>query len=177
LSLLERWRAMAVTRGLEGNVLEIEMLTALAFAAQGKTKRALRALGPLLERAEPEGYIRLFADEGQPMAHLLTYISASTSASPEYLRTIQAALVPSEAQMPVPDSQPVAPSQVLIEPLTARELEILHLLATGSSNQQIAHQLVISLNTVKRHVQHIIAKLGVTNRTQAVAIARALRLL
>jgi LuxR family transcriptional regulator, maltose regulon positive regulatory protein len=66
---------------------------------------------------------------------------------------------------------------VLIEPLTARELEILHLLATGSSNQQIAHQLVISLNTVKRHVQHIIAKLGVTNRTQAVAIARALRLL
>jgi LuxR family maltose regulon positive regulatory protein len=175
LSLLERWRAIAVTRGFEGHLIEIQMLTALAFAAQGKTKRALRVLGPLLERAEPEGYIRLFADEGQPMAHLLTYISAATSASPEYLRTLQAALVPTREF--VPDSQPVAPSQPLIEPLTARELEILHLLAAGSSNQQIARQLVISLNTVKRHVQHIIAKLGVTNRTQAVAHARALRLL
>jgi LuxR family maltose regulon positive regulatory protein len=176
LSLLERWRAIAVTHELEGNLIEIQMLTALAFAAQGKTKRALRVLGPLLERAEPEGYIRLFADEGQPMAHLLTYTSAATSASLEYLRTLQAALVPTQEF--VPDSPPVAPSQQsLIEPLTARELEILHLLAAGSSNQQIAHQLVISLNTVKRHVQHIIAKLSVTNRTQAVASARALRLL
>ncbi|GHO99444.1 hypothetical protein KSF_094920 [Reticulibacter mediterranei] len=169
---------MAVTRGFEGNVLEIQMLTALAFAAQGKTKRALRVLGPLLERAEPEGYIRLFADEGQPMAHLLTYISAATSASPEYLRTIQTALIPTqETQVLVPDVQSVVSQWSLIEPLTARELEILRLLAAGSSNLQIAHQLVISLNTVKRHVQHIIAKLGVTNRTQAVASARALRLL
>jgi LuxR family maltose regulon positive regulatory protein len=174
LSLLERWRTIAVNRGLEGNVIEIEMLTALVFAAQGKTKRALRVLGPLLERAESEGYIRLFADEGQPMAHLLTYVAAS----PGYLQTIQAALVPvQQGQIAAPDTLAVVPSQSLIEPLTARELEILHLLAAGCSNQQIAHQLVISLNTVKRHVQHIIAKIGVTNRTQAVARARVLRLL
>jgi LuxR family maltose regulon positive regulatory protein len=179
LSLLGRWRAIAVEKGYQGNVIEIQMLTALALAAQGKIKRALNTLKPILAQAEPEGYIRLFADEGQPMAHLLAYITASPSASLGYLGDIQAAFAPIQAAhtlTPSPDSSS-ASSQPLIDPLTSREREILRLLASGFSNQQIADQLVISLNTAKRHVQHILAKLGVTNRTQAVACARELHLL
>ncbi len=172
LSLLGRWRDIALEKGYQGTFIEIQMLTALALAAQGKIKRALNTLGPILAQAEPEGYIRLFVDEGQPMAHLLAYVSTSPSASPGYLREIQAAHTLTLS----PDSS-AASSQPLIDPLTPREREILRLLASGSSNQQIADQLVISLNTAKRHVQHILAKLGVTNRTQAVACARELHLL
>lgn len=107
------------------------------------------------------------------MSHLLAHVSAYTTASPGYIREIQEALI----SMPALTSASVSFQQPLIDPLTTRELEILHLLASGYANQQIADQLVISLNTAKRHVQHIIAKLGVTNRTQAVSYARELHLL
>ncbi len=175
LALLDHWRILAVEKGFEGYFIEIQMLTALALQARGKTKRALSTLGPILAQAEAEGYVRLFADEGQPMAHLLTQVSAYTSASPGYLQRLLAALAPTQdaqalwtqadAKRPLPD------------PLTAREQEILHLLATGYSNQQIADQLIISLNTAKRHVKHILAKLTVTSRTQAAVRARELHLL
>jgi LuxR family transcriptional regulator, maltose regulon positive regulatory protein len=175
LVLLHHWRDCALHLGFQGWFIEIQMLTALALQAQGKTRQALTTLGPVLAQAEPEGYLRLFADEGQPMAHLLAQISPYTTASPAYIQQIQDA-IPSTRPALLGPAQPIA-SQALIDPLSARELEVLALLAVGLSNQQIADRLVISLNTAKRHVKHILARLAVTNRTQAVARARELHLL
>ena len=109
------------------------------------------------------------------MAHLLAQVSACTSASAGYLQALLAAIPP--IQDTPPGSTQTAPQRPLIDALSAREQEFLLLLADGASNQQIADQLVISLNTAKRHVKHILAKLTVTNRTQAVARARELHLL
>src|SRR5438445_9416416 len=109
------------------------------------------------------------------MARLLAQIPAYTTASSDYVQQLQAAIPPTHQAL-LDHAQP-ATSQTLIDPLSTRELEVLSLLATGSSNQQIAEHLVISLNTAKRHVKHILAKLAVTNRTQAVARARDLHLL
>ena len=119
--------------------------------------------------------MRLFADEGLSMAHLLAQISAYTTASTGYIQLIQAALAPIQ-------DAPAAPARVvahqpLLDPLSPREQEVLALLAQGFSNQQIADRLIISLNTSKRHVKHVLAKLVVTNRTQALARARELHLL
>jgi LuxR family maltose regulon positive regulatory protein len=175
LTLLDHWRDCALNLGFQGWFIEVQMLTALALQAQGKTRQALTTLGPVLAQAEPEGYIRLFADEGQPMARLLAQISTYTTASPGYIQQIHAA-IPSMHQAFLGHAQSET-SQELIDPLSARELEVLSLLTAGASNQQIADRLVISLNTAKRHVKHILAKLAVTNRTQAVARARELYLL
>jgi LuxR family maltose regulon positive regulatory protein len=175
LTLLDHWRDCALHLGFQGWLIEVQMLTALALQAQGKTRQALTTLGPVLAQAEPQGYVRLFADEGQPMARLLAQICAYTTASPGYIRQLQAA-IPSTRQVLLGHAQPET-SQALIDPLSTRELEVLSLLITGASNQQIAERLVISLNTAKRHVKHILAKLAVTNRTQAVARARELHLL
>lgn len=159
----------------QGRLIEIEMLTALTLQAQGKTRRALRTLGLVLAHAEPEGYIRLFADEGPPMAHLLAQVSAYTTASPGYIQRLQIALAPMQNESR--DPARIAPRQPLLDPLSPREQEVLSLLAAGFSNQQIADHMVISLNTAKRHVKHLLAKLVVTNRTQAVVRARQLHLL
>jgi LuxR family maltose regulon positive regulatory protein len=175
LVLLDHWRDCAQHLGFQGWFIEIQMLTALALQAQGQTRQALTTLGPVLAQAEPEGYVRLFTDEGQPIARLLTQISAYTTASPSYIQQLQAAILPTHRAL-LNHAQSAA-SQTLIDPLSTRELEVLSLLATGASNQQIADHLVISLNTAKRHVKHILAKLAVTNRTQAVARARELHLL
>jgi len=175
LVLLDHWRDCALHLGFHGWFIEIQMLTALALQAQGKTRQALATLGPVLAQAEPEGYLHLFADEGLPMGHLLAQISPHTTASPDYVQQILHA-IPSTRQSLLGPAQPTA-SQALIDPLSARELEVLALLATGASNQQIADHLVISLNTAKRHVKHILARLAVTNRTQAVARAREIHLL
>jgi LuxR family maltose regulon positive regulatory protein len=173
--LLERLHSLTVGKAWQGRFIEIQMLTALALQAQGKTKRALKILGPVLALAEPEGYVRLFADEGPPMAHLLAQIAPYTSASPGYIQRLQAALAP--LQNASADPAPTALHQPLPDPLSPREREVLSLLAEGFSNQQIADHLVISLNTAKRHVKHLLAKLVVTNRTQAVGRARELHLL
>ncbi len=173
LRLLDSLRDSVVRIGLHGWFIETQMLTALALQAQGKTRQALTTLGPVLAQAEPEGYVRLFADEGQPMAQLLTQVTAYTTASSDYLQILLAAILPIQNE----DLPQAVTQQSLLDPLSAREQEVLHLLAAGSSNQHIADQLVISLHTVKLHVKHILAKLGVTSRTQAAARARELNLL
>jgi LuxR family maltose regulon positive regulatory protein len=173
LILLGHWRKLVERVDFQGWLIEIQMLTALALQAQGNTRQALTTLGSVLVLAEAEGYMRLFVDAGQPMAHLLAQISAYTTASPGYIQCLQAALssisLVNVAQIETPQAQ--------LDPLSEREREVLSLLATGTSNQQIAERLVISLNTAKRHVKNILAKLAVTNRTQAVARARELHLL
>ncbi|GHO97773.1 hypothetical protein KSF_078210 [Reticulibacter mediterranei] len=164
LRLLDHLRLALVGTGYTGWSIEIEMLTALTLQAMGKTKRALDTLGPVLMQAEPAGYIRLFADEGEPMARLLAQVAPYTTASSSYLHRLRAAL----------PSSSLSPSTH--QPLSKREGEVLHLLAAGYSNQQIAQELIISLHTVKRHVKHIFTRLTVTNRTQAVIRARELHL-
>lgn len=175
LLLLAQIGDLVVRVGLQGWFLEIQMLTALALQAQGQIRRALCTLGTVLAQAEPEGYVRLFADEGEPMAHLLAHISGSTTASASYIQRLQDALA-HKAPVSADLAGPAAP-QPLPSPLSPREQEVLALLAVGFTNQQIAEHLVISLNTVKCHVKHLLAKLVATNRTQALVRAHELHLL
>jgi LuxR family maltose regulon positive regulatory protein len=175
LLLLDQLRTISTRRNLAGWLREIQILTSLVMLAQGQTRQALLTLGPVLAEAEPEGYIRLFADEGEGMAHLLAQITPFTSASPDYIQLLQTALVPIP-QAPATLSLSTE-RQALPGPLSTRELEVLQLVALGLSNQEIADRLVISLHTVKLHVKHLLAKLAVSNRTQAVAYAHELHLL
>lgn len=175
-TLLDHLLEISVGTGAHGRLIEIQMLRALALHAQGKVRQALATLGPILAQAEPEGYLRLFADEGEVMAHLLALIAPFTPASPDYLQRIQAAIVPVGQARPDAATQP-APRSTLYEPLSAREWDVLQLVAEGLSNQQIAEHLVLSLYTVKLHVKHLLTKLGATNRTQAVVRAHALHIL
>jgi LuxR family maltose regulon positive regulatory protein len=131
--------------------------------------------------AEPEGYIRRFVDEGSQMAVLLTRLrnQQRKHGPTPYLDTVLAAF---RQDGSTPEHQPGAAGQrttvqPLLDPLSERELEVLHLLVRGDSNQEIAEGLVITIDTVKRHVSNIFSKLGVHTRVRAVARARALGLL
>ena len=128
----------------------------------------MQALERAMTLAEPEGFVRIFVDEGKPMARLL-YEAASQRTKPEYAGRLLAAF---------PIATPSRPKHAeMIEPLSARELEVLRLIAEGLSNEEIAQRLVLSLPTVKWHTGNIYGKLSVKNRTEAVAKARSLGLL
>jgi LuxR family maltose regulon positive regulatory protein len=151
-------------------LVEILILKALAHQALGDGEQAQDALARALSLAEAGGYVRIFLDEGPPMASLL-YEAAARGTAPQYVGKLLAAF---------PVEEPEAARQAageMVEPLTARELEVLQLVAEGLSNQEIAAQLFLSLTTVKWHTHNIYGKLAVKNRTQAVAKARALGLL
>jgi LuxR family maltose regulon positive regulatory protein len=152
------------------SVIKLLILQALALAQTPRsTDAALAALGRALSLAEPQGYVRAFVDEGQPMARLL-YQAAAQGIMPEYAGKLLAAF---ETETPAPKIED-AP---LVEPLSQRELEILNLIAEGLSNQEIAGRAHVSINTVKSHIRHIYGKLGVNSRTQAVARAKDLGIL
>ncbi len=168
LALSERLLQQAETAGQMGLVVEILILQALAFQGRKETERALAALERALSLAQPEGYVRMFLDEGEPMTRLLCQVQSRQVGSG------YAAVLLSKIGKISAMTQPSM--QLLIEPLTAREVEVLKLINTGSSNQDIAEQLVISIPTVKRHISNIYTKLGVKSRTQAIAIAKELRL-
>jgi LuxR family maltose regulon positive regulatory protein len=161
--------------GRVGGVIEILALRALALQAQGKLALALTDLEHALALAEPEGYMRLFLDEGEPMAKLL-YQAAAHGIAPEYTGRLLAAFDAQEDGS-LGGKPARLPAQPLIEPLSERELEVLALIAEGLSNQEIAQRLYISLRTVKWHNSNIYGKLGVNSRTQAVAKAKSLGIL
>jgi LuxR family maltose regulon positive regulatory protein len=168
---LEPVRAQMEARRWEDERLRVTVLQAVAHHAHKEADRALQLLGEALRLAEPGGCIRLFLDEGQPMARLLSE-AASRGIMPEYARKLMAAF---EAG---PQKEGVRPaSQPLVEPLSQREIEVLQLVASGLSNQEIGERLFLALSTVKGHIQSIFGKLEVQRRTEAIARARELGLL
>jgi len=173
--LLERLLEPAEAGAHITRAVQILILQALALQAQGDTDQAMAPLERALALAQPGGYVRIFADEGPSMARLL-YEALARGTRPDYVRRLLAAF-PVTAAEPPTSSVADHPSSTLIEPLSERELEVLELIAQGLTNPEIASRLYLALNTVKAHTSNIYGKLGVHNRTEAAARARALGLL
>jgi len=175
-ALLEPLEAGAEKQERWSHVIEIKVLQALAHSMRGEEREAFTLLAQALQLAEPEGYIRRFVDEGSQMAVLLTRLrnQQRKQGPTPYLDTVLAAF---RQDGTTPEHQPEAAGQPLLDPLSERELEVLLLLVRGDSNQEIAEGLVITIDTVKRHVSNIFSKLGVHTRVQAAGRARALGLL
>ncbi|MHB8891344.1 MAG: LuxR C-terminal-related transcriptional regulator, partial [Candidatus Limnocylindrales bacterium] len=174
LALLEPYRRRMAEKAWADQELMALVLLAVAFDAQGERARAVEMLDEALTLAEPGRIIRIFVDEGEPMARLL-YQALSQGVHPDYVRHLLTAFAAPEPEQAAP-SRPAAGIR-LAEPLSARELEVLRLIADGLTNQETAVRLYLSLHTVKAHARNIYAKLGVSSRTQAVAKGRALGLL
>jgi LuxR family maltose regulon positive regulatory protein len=157
---LERW----------GTMIEILTLESLALQASGNLDDALLLLARALSLAAPEGYMRIFVNEGAPMGDLLRRVEARGVAV-DYVGRLLAALAAERRAAQVP------PEAQLVEPLTEREVEVLHYLGTSLSTPEIARELVVAPSTVRSHVKSIYGKLGVHRRMEAVARARELGLL
>ena len=181
LTLLQRLLVAATSQGRTGSIIEIRALRALALAAGGDHASALGGLAEVLTLARRHGYVRVFADEGAPMHALLSRLSAARPGQQYAARRIDpgylAALLRACGRAAVAPPRRAGAPPGLAEPLTGRELEVLRLIAAGKSNQRIAHDLVVALDTVKKHVTHVLGKLGAANRTEAVARARQLGLI
>ena len=178
LQLLEGLREAAEASDRKGNLLEILVLQALALWATNEKERAVTTLTRALVLAEPEGYVRTFADEGAAMGDLLSEVldaqqrgrlDATPSVPMRYLAKLLAALAREDAA-PAADER-------LPEPLSERELEVLALVAAGMSNKEIAGRLFVSVTTVKTHINNLYRKLDARSRIQAVARARELGIL
>ncbi len=164
-SLLLRLHQAAAAAERNGSLIEILILQALTFAAQRRNEDALSSLAQALGQAEGEGFVRIFLDEGAPMVALLRQAVAHETYASYALHLLDAL------------GETATAPQLLIDPLSERELEVLRRVAAGYSNQDIARELFVAGSTVKKHVHNIYAKLGVGSRTQAVARARELGLL
>ena len=175
LAVLEPWRQQVEAKGWEDERLKVMVLQAVALQAHGEKDQAVQLLCDALALAEPGGFIRLFVDEGPPMAHLLSE-AAAHGMMPDYIGKLLAVFEAEEQKSEDTSSLP-PPAQPLIEPLSPRELEVLHLIAQGLSNQEISERLFLALDTVKGHNRKIFGKLQVQRRTEAVARARELGLL
>jgi LuxR family maltose regulon positive regulatory protein len=177
------------------SVIEIGVLQALVLYELGEDQEAVQMLAGALALGEPEGYRRIFLDEGRTMAALLARCQARKPEpgvylpTPQYLQSLLD-VAQREAGMADLTDQPIAArTRTPAEPaatrtpdglpvsLSAREVEVLRLIADGRSNQEISAELFLALNTVKRHVYNMFTKLDVKNRTQAVTRARQLGLI
>ena len=165
--LLERLLSAAEEGGRTGRVIEILVLRALAHQTLGDIPAALACLERAVTLAEPEGYVRVFVDEGPPMASLLRVLAKQETAG-NYVRGLLAATTETQHNSPV--------KQPLIDPLSERELDVLRLLGTELDGPAIARELMVSLNTMRTHTKNIYAKLAVTNRRAAVRRAAELGL-
>jgi ATP/maltotriose-dependent transcriptional regulator MalT len=182
LELLDRLHAAATAQDRVGSIIEIQALRALALIDDGDESDALTALTEALTLAHPHGFVRVFADEGAPMATLFgRLIAGQRTQSPagdgiplDYLGRLMRAFRHLTARA---DSDGKTAVPGLATALSEREYEVLRLLAAGKQNQEIADQLYVAVNTVKKHVTHILDKLGAANRTEATARARQLGLL
>jgi LuxR family maltose regulon positive regulatory protein len=182
LELLARLLKMAEGAGAISQVIEILVLQAVALSeipargqAQGGVEQSLTALERALSLAEPEGYMRVFLDEGAPMGKLLRDAAALGIAVDYVGRLLAAVDVETKAEGPLGVTTALPSS--LVEPLTERELDVLRLLIAGLSNREIAEELYLSINTIKTHNKSIYGKLNVRSRTQAMNRAKELGLL
>jgi LuxR family maltose regulon positive regulatory protein len=186
--LLTRLLEVAEAVGAIGRVIPILTSQSLILQAQGKVEQALTTLERALALAEPGGHVRAFAHREAPMGELLRLV-VSRDITPDHVRNFARKLLAASLEPPTPTSVPKrsagasvpdlkprekASVQNLIKPLTPREHEVLQLVAAGASNPEIAKELVITVNTVKKHITNIFGKLEVTSRTQAVARGREL---
>jgi LuxR family maltose regulon positive regulatory protein len=174
-ALLEPLLAQMEAKGWHDERLRTMVLLAVVHWSGGAAENAVALLGDALELAEPGGFIRLFADEGAPMARLLAEALAR-GVHPEYVRRLLSSF-PAAESLPAAEPTRAPADRGMPEPLSAREREVLQLIAQGLTNQDIADRLCLSLHTVKAHARNINAKLGAGNRTQAVARGRALGIL
>jgi LuxR family maltose regulon positive regulatory protein len=168
LELLSRLLEAAEAAGAVGFSIHALVSQAMALQAQGRMDPALAALERAMTLAEPEGYVRTFIDEGEPMGRLLEQAAARGIAL-DYVSNLLAAL---ESDLAARRGIPH-----LLEPLSEREMEVLRLLATGLANKEIAQTLFIAVGTVKQHLKSVYGKLEVHNRTEAASRARDLGLL
>jgi len=168
--LLERLLQVAEAAGAVSYEIGILVLQVKALQARGEAERALDTLERALRLAEPEGYVRVFINEGEAMGKLLRQ-AAERGIAPAYVGRLLAALAPESGQVPRPGRATLA------EPLSERELEVLRLLTTGLSSTEMAQELIVSVNTVRSHVKSIYAKLNVHGRLAAVQRAKELGLL
>ncbi len=168
LAVLEPLRQQAEAKGWEDERLKVIILEAIAHHALGEEVKAVQLLGEALALAEPGGFIRIFVDEDPPMAALLREAAKHGTVS-NYVRQLLAAFGKAEGRTPV--------TQLLIEPLSEREFEVLRLLGTELNGPEIARELMVSLNTMRTHTKSIYNKLGVNNRRMAIRRAEELDLL
>jgi LuxR family maltose regulon positive regulatory protein len=173
LNLLDQELNTFRHRGWVDRVLEILIVKVLTLDGLGRLDEALTVMESALALAEPSGYIRLFLDEAEPILKYLNTASKKATVSGQYARQLLAQYAKTSDQGSLAINQQVDQ----IEPLTRRELEIIHLIAAGLTNQEIGLELNISLGTVKRHAANIYGKLNTNNRTGAVAAARALKII
>ncbi|UCC88369.1 MAG: hypothetical protein JSV81_03405 [Anaerolineales bacterium] len=177
-------RQQMEAKGWQDEMLKVLVLQAVALHVRGQTDQALQVLGDALVLAEPGGFVRIFVDEGAPMAQLLGQ-AAECGMMPGYLDKLLAAFQDESKSLSAPRTTEPAPSpsvargdpSALVEPLSERELEVLQLIAQGLSNREISQRLFLALSTVKGHNRNIFGKLQVQRRTEAVARARELGLL
>ena len=174
LAVLEARRQQVEAKGWQDERLKVMVLQAVAFQAHGDKDKAMQVIHDTLVLSAPGGFIRLFVDEGLPMVRLLSE-AAALGMIPDYLGKVLSACEAEKQKNEETSSRP--PAQPLIEPLSHRELEVLHLMAQGLSNQEMSERLFLALDTVKGHNRKIFGKLQVQRRTEAVARARALGLL
>lgn len=176
LALLERWKQEARKNHRGYSELQMLLLEALAHEQAGARAQAKAALQEALTRARPEGYQRLFLDEGVRIEALLKSLlpDLREKALASYTRALLTAFTKAEA---LPGAHPVEAASRLLDPLTPQEQRVLQQLAQGASNQDIADALLIQLSTARKHISSILSKLGVANRTQAIARAREYGLL
>jgi LuxR family maltose regulon positive regulatory protein len=168
--VLESYRQQVVAKGWQDERLKAMVLQALAFHANSEKDKATKVLDDALALAEPGGFIRIFVDEGLPMAELLSE-TAMKGIIPEYVGKLRAAIEHEKQELA---QRSAINHQPLIKPLSPRELEVLQLMAQGLSNEEIGRRLYLALNTVKGHNRRIFDKLQVQRRTEAVARAREL---
>lgn len=178
LRLLERWQQHARAQERTDSEIEMLVLSALAQQTHGKRDQAAQLLQQALMLASPEGYVRVFVDEGIPMVALLSLVLSRWKGKTGSV-DVHKLLSVLQAEQPVHTSIPLAaPSrEPPLEPLSSRERKVLRGLAAGLSNAEIAAELVVSINTIRTQARSIYRKLNVHTRHEAVALARYWRLL
>jgi len=175
LPLLERLLETARLMGRQGDEIRFLVLIALAFHALENIPSAQDSLSQALTLAEPQGYVRIFVDEGELMAEMLkAFVSQPSVVSQKYVESLLGVFGQATEDK---RRTTIGESSSLVEPLSERELEVLRLMAAGYKYKEVAKQLVISLNTVRHHTRNVYSKLNVNNRAQAIARAKEFDLL